>query len=88
MSPEVHLFRQPDPQSVVVGVPDSAKGEAIVLLTAMDINGDDLRERLFRAGLPNLWIPKIIRRVERIPLLGSGKTDFRGCQRLACEVAR
>ncbi len=76
------------PQIVVVGVPDTAKGEAIVLLTAIEMNGDDLRERLFKAGLPNLWIPKIIRRVDQIPLLGSGKTDFRGCQRLAIEVAR
>jgi acyl-[acyl-carrier-protein]-phospholipid O-acyltransferase/long-chain-fatty-acid--[acyl-carrier-protein] ligase len=74
------------PKIVVVGVPDTAKGEAIVLLTAIEMNGDDLRERLFQAGLPNLWIPKIIRRVEHIPLLGSGKTDFRGCQRLAFEV--
>ena len=76
------------PQIVVVGAPDMAKGEAIVLLTAIEINGDDLRERLFQAGLPNLWIPKIIRRVEHIPLLGSGKTDFRGCQRLATEVTK
>ena len=75
------------PQIVVIGVPDTAKGEAIVLLTAIDINGDELRERLFTAGLPNLWIPKIIRRVEQIPLLGSGKTDFRVCQRLAMEAA-
>ena len=77
-----------EPRIVVVGVPDSSKGEAIVVLTAIDMNGDELRERLFKAGLPNLWIPKIVRRVEHIPLLGSGKTDFRGCQRLAMEVAR
>ena len=86
---EVYQIDQGEaPKIVVVGVPDSTKGEAIVLLTAIEINGDDLRERLFQAGLPNLWIPKIIRRVEAIPLLGSGKTDFRDCQRLAVEVAR
>ena len=62
--------------------------ESRVLLTAIEMNGDDLRERLFKAGLPNLWIPKIIRRVEHIPLLGSGKTDFRGCQCLAIEVTK
>ena len=86
---EVYQIEQGEvPKIVVVGVPDSTKGEAIVLLTSIAINGDDLRERLFQAGLPNLWIPKIIRRVEEIPLLGSGKTDFRGCQRLAVEVAK
>jgi acyl-[acyl-carrier-protein]-phospholipid O-acyltransferase/long-chain-fatty-acid--[acyl-carrier-protein] ligase len=86
---EVYQIGQEErPQIVVIGVPDTTKGEAIVLLTAIEMNGDDLRERLFKAGLPNLWIPKIIRRVEQIPLLGSGKTDFRGCQRLAMEVAK
>lgn len=73
---------------VVVGVPDSSKGEALVLLTSLDINGDELRQRLYAAGLPNLWIPKIIRKVQTIPLLGSGKTDLLGCRQLALEVAK
>ena len=76
------------PAIVVVGVPDTSKGEALVLLTSIAINGDELREKLFQAGLPNLWIPKIIRRVEKIPLLGSGKTDFKGCRKLAMEAAK
>ncbi|MFA5058929.1 MAG: AMP-binding protein, partial [Opitutaceae bacterium] len=83
-----HVDQSEGPVIAVVGVPDSSKGEALVLLTAIDLNGDDLREKLFTAGLPNLWIPKIIRRVERIPLLGSGKTDFKDCRRLAMEVAK
>ena len=70
------------PVVVIVGVPDSSKGEALVLLTSLDLNGDELRERLYGAGLPNLWIPKIIRKVDHIPLLGSGKTDLKGCRQL------
>jgi acyl-[acyl-carrier-protein]-phospholipid O-acyltransferase/long-chain-fatty-acid--[acyl-carrier-protein] ligase len=69
-------------------MPDSSKGEALVLLTSITINGDELREKLFAAGLPNLWIPKIIRRVEQIPLLGSGKTDLKGCRQLAMDAAK
>jgi acyl-[acyl-carrier-protein]-phospholipid O-acyltransferase/long-chain-fatty-acid--[acyl-carrier-protein] ligase len=85
---EVYQIDQNEgPVMVVVGVPDSSKGEALVLLTSVEVNGDDLRERLFKAGMPNLWIPKIIRRVEKIPLLGSGKTDFKGCRLLASEAA-
>ena len=76
------------PVIVVVGVPDSSKGEALVLLTSLDINGDDLRQRLYNAGLPNLWIPKIIQKVKAIPLLGSGKTDLLGCRQLALEVVK
>jgi acyl-[acyl-carrier-protein]-phospholipid O-acyltransferase/long-chain-fatty-acid--[acyl-carrier-protein] ligase len=76
------------PAIAIVGVPDSSKGETLVLLTSLEINGDDLREKLYNAGLPNLWIPKIIRKVDHIPLLGSGKTDLRGCFQLALEVAK
>jgi len=82
------LDQSQGPVIAVVGVPDSSKGEALVLLTAVPLNGDELRERLFRAGLPNLWIPKIIRRVDQIPLLGSGKTDIKGCLKLAAEAAK
>ena len=86
---EVYQIDQNEgPRIVVIGVPDASKGEALVLLTSMDVNGDDLRERLFRTGLPNLWIPKIIRRVEKIPLLGSGKMDLKGCRELAVEAAK
>ena len=34
-------------------------------------------------GLPNLWIPKKIQRVEKIPVLASGKLDLAACKELA-----
>ena len=34
-------------------------------------------------GLPNLWIPKVIKQVAAIPILATGKLDLRACQRLA-----
>jgi acyl-[acyl-carrier-protein]-phospholipid O-acyltransferase / long-chain-fatty-acid--[acyl-carrier-protein] ligase len=67
----------------VVGVPDEAKGEALVLLAAREVNPDVLREKLLAAGLPSLWIPKKVRRVEKIPVLGSGKLDLGRCKELA-----
>lgn len=67
---------------VVVGVPDTSKGEALVLLTTEPIAVEDLREKLSDAGLANLWIPRVIRCVEAIPLLGTGKVDLQGCKRL------
>lgn len=68
---------------VVVGVPDAAKGESLVLLTSLQLEPDDLREKLLAAGLPNLWIPREIIKVERIPTLGTGKLDLKGCKELA-----
>jgi acyl-[acyl-carrier-protein]-phospholipid O-acyltransferase/long-chain-fatty-acid--[acyl-carrier-protein] ligase len=71
------------PKVVVLGVPDAAKGETLVLLTTEPIDAAQLREKLTAAGLPNLWIPKIVHRLDRIPVLGSGKCDLRGCRELA-----
>ncbi len=72
---------------VVVGVPDEAKGESLAIVTTLDLSGAQVRERLSAAGLPNLWIPKIILKVDAIPLLGSGKLDLVACRRLAAEAA-
>jgi acyl-[acyl-carrier-protein]-phospholipid O-acyltransferase / long-chain-fatty-acid--[acyl-carrier-protein] ligase len=73
-------------QSVaVVGVPDEAKGEAIVALTTLGLSAAEMRERLSANGFPNLWIPKTLIRVGSIPVLGSGKLDIAGCKRLAAE---
>jgi acyl-[acyl-carrier-protein]-phospholipid O-acyltransferase/long-chain-fatty-acid--[acyl-carrier-protein] ligase len=69
----------------LVGVPDEAKGEALVLLSSIEINLQNLRSGLSEAGVPNLWIPKMIRRVEAVPVLASGKLDLRRCKEIAEE---
>ncbi|MGC4071883.1 MAG: AMP-binding protein [Nibricoccus sp.] len=74
------------PVAVVVGVPDAVKGEALVLLTTQEITGDQLREKLQAAGLAALWIPKTIKRVETIPVLGTGKIDLKTARQLALEA--
>ena len=38
----------------------------------------EIREKLLAAGLPNLWVPKLICKVDRIPGLGTGKLDLAG----------
>jgi len=76
------------PTLAITGIPDPVKGEAIVLLTTIALATEDLRAGLLDAGLPNLWIPRIVRRVARIPMLGSGKIDLKGCRELAIELAR
>ena len=72
----------------VVGVPDATKGEALVLLTTHEVSSDELRTRLLGAGVTNLWVPKVIRRVEQIPILGTGKTDLKRCRELALEAVK
>jgi len=62
---------------------DDAKGEALVLLTTLEMDLSDLKQRLTAEGFPNLWIPRIVKSVEEIPVLASGKIDLKGCQALA-----
>ncbi|MEY4487779.1 MAG: hypothetical protein RIQ79_287, partial [Verrucomicrobiota bacterium] len=53
--------------AVVMGVPDAAKGEQLVILSARDeITPEAVREKLTALGLPNLWIPKVVKRVAKI----------------------
>ena len=69
----------------IVGVPDPAKGEALVLLATRVLSPEKIREHLLAAGLPNLWVPRTIRLVAKIPILGSGKLDLGKCKELALE---
>ena len=81
------LAHDGDRQLAIVGVPDAVKGEALILLAAIDLDPSELRAKLAAAGVPNLWIPRTVRRVERIPILGSGKLDLGACKELALQAA-
>jgi acyl-[acyl-carrier-protein]-phospholipid O-acyltransferase/long-chain-fatty-acid--[acyl-carrier-protein] ligase len=70
----------------IVGVQDQAKGEALILLASADVDLAQLRDKLRDAGVPNLWIPKKVCRVEAIPVLASGKLDLQKCQQVAAQI--
>ncbi len=69
----------------VTGVPDEAKGEALVLLSSRELEFAQLRKALAVAGIPNLWIPRKWVRCPEIPQLASGKLDLRRIQQLALQ---
>lgn len=77
------LLESEVPMLAVAGRPDEAKGEALVLIAAFELELSDVREKLSAAGLTNLWIPKEIKRVDAIPTLPTGKLDLRRIQELA-----
>lgn len=71
------------PLLAIGGRPDAAKGESLVLLAAMPLELDAVREVLKSRGLPNLWVPKSIVRLNAIPLLATGKLDLKAIQEIA-----
>ncbi len=74
-----------EPACVITGVEDEAKGECLILYVSTDFDSNALRKKLAEDGLPNLWIPKQIRRIEKIPLLPTGKLDFQAIRNLAMQ---
>ncbi|MDQ6807824.1 MAG: AMP-binding protein [Verrucomicrobiota bacterium] len=81
----LNLDLQSERLIAIAGVPDEAKGEALVLLTCVDLELPLLRSALSTAGVPNLWVPKQIRRIPAIPVLASGKLDLAACKELAMQ---
>jgi acyl-[acyl-carrier-protein]-phospholipid O-acyltransferase / long-chain-fatty-acid--[acyl-carrier-protein] ligase len=69
----------------IVGVQDETKGEALVLLSTVDVDLAQLRDKLRETGVANLWIPKQVQRVESIPILASGKLDLKKCKELVSQ---
>jgi acyl-[acyl-carrier-protein]-phospholipid O-acyltransferase/long-chain-fatty-acid--[acyl-carrier-protein] ligase len=70
----------------VTGVPDEKKGERLVVLhTLSDDKLQPVLEQLAASDLPNLWKPRPdnFYRIEKFPLLGTGKLDLRQVRTIA-----
>ena len=77
----------PDHMHAAVAVSDGRKGEQIVLLSdTEDVNRDELIGWAKNHGVPELAIPRRVFHVGGIPLLGTGKVDYGGVQKLAEQV--
>lgn len=75
-----------DVEFVAVNIPDEKKGEQIVLLSIMAIDGHELRKQLLENNCNPLMIPAQVHVIEAVPKLGSGKTDFSAARQKALEL--
>lgn len=88
----LNLENESQRRIAIVGVPDPSKGEALVLISSLPGGPEaqeilDLRYQLLERGVPSLWIPRKMIRVDEIPVLASGKLDVRACQDIAKDAA-
>ncbi|MEZ2332809.1 AMP-binding protein [Mesorhizobium sp. RCC_202] len=76
----------PEERHAAVAVPDKRRGERIVLVTtADDASAEQLRQFGKKAGAAELMVPNDIIKVDEIPVLGSGKTDYVLARKLAID---
>ncbi len=68
---------------VAVNIPEPKKGEEIVLLHDADLDSSQLKKAMLENGSSALTIPSKWLKVEEIPKLGSGKTDFGTAKKIA-----
>lgn len=67
----------PGKMNAVVNIPDEKKGEQLVLFTTQpDADRSALITNFKEKGLSELAVPKTIRVVDEIPLMGTGKVDY------------
>ncbi|MEH6471633.1 MAG: acyl-[ACP]--phospholipid O-acyltransferase [Halopseudomonas sp.] len=73
----------PEHELVAVNLPSDKKGEELVLLHEAELDSSEVRKAMLAAGVNGLMIPTRWLRVEAVPKLGSGKTDFGSAKQLA-----
>ena len=67
----------PGHMHAVTSIPDSSKGEQLVLLTEFDgAVRKDLLEHARANGISELAVPRRVLNVKKVPVLGTGKIDY------------
>ncbi|GAA0214991.1 acyl-[acyl-carrier-protein]-phospholipid O-acyltransferase/long-chain-fatty-acid--[acyl-carrier-protein] ligase [Brevundimonas nasdae] len=73
----------PEQRHAVISIPDSRKGEKLVLVTDhAEAEVAPLAEWARNNGAPELIVPKKIVKVAEVPVLGTGKTDYVAIQKM------
>lgn len=67
----------PDKHNAVLALPDERRGEQLLLVTTnAEADRKFLQEHARQNGMTDLMVPKSIKVLQQIPVLGTGKTDY------------
>jgi acyl-[acyl-carrier-protein]-phospholipid O-acyltransferase/long-chain-fatty-acid--[acyl-carrier-protein] ligase len=76
----------PDHAHAALAIPDTRKGEQILLVTTnADAKRHDLVGWAQNHGVPEIAVPRRILYADHVPVLGTGKTDYTKVQAMVCE---
>tara|TARA_X000001036_G_scaffold436754_1_gene480552 strand:- start:2742 stop:6179 length:3438 start_codon:yes stop_codon:yes gene_type:complete len=76
----------PDAQNAVVAISDARKGEQLIFVTTQkDADRKALSSYASEHGVSELAVPRTILHIEKMPVLGSGKTDYTNLQNFVNE---
>ncbi len=76
----------PDYAHAVVAIPDARKGEQLILVTTHEkADRKELSAYASENGISELSVPKTILVTDKMPVLGSGKTDYTGVAKFVKE---
>ena len=75
-----------DLELIAVNVPDEKKGEMVVLLFKGEMDEKSVEMTVKASDMIALMMPSQYIKVEALPLLGTGKADFKGAKAMALEL--
>ncbi len=73
-------------QMMAVSLNDAKKGEQIVLLYMSELEQKEIEQRIKESDMISIMKPNKFFKVEELPRLASGKSDFKGAKKLAEDI--
>lgn len=65
---------------------DDKKGEKVVMLYSGEFDESEVAQKIRESNLVSIMQPSVIKKVDEIPVLGSGKVNFKGVKDLAISL--
>ena len=84
----VDLLQDDETEVLAVAVPDLRKGEVVILLISGAAEASVVKDKVTASSMNNLMKPDSYFKVDAIPKLGTGKSDFSAAKKLALELVQ